>query len=462
MFTQFFVTGKMHGSHYALKLLLFSWLATIIASYETFTTDKDTVFRQIVVDDISGNIYVGGDNYLCQLSQDLRPINEVNMGPVMDNANCIPESAKINAGYCIDQASEKHSTDVIVKILVIDNHQSALIICTNVYQGSCQMRNLGDITELVKYPTSQGHWVIANKGDNASFGFIAAGPSGTNVFYVGASYAEAKSALVILPSIAIRKIDKNNDEQMFQLFKNSESENKLTLSRSRSRTAHVIYNGGFASGKFRYFSIVKPVTPGSGVYKSRLIRICQTDEGDFRNRKLISYMEATLECKKEGVNYQLLQAIALGKASSDFATQLGVVSHSDIVIGVFAQAKENKAEPQGDSAICIYTIKEIEKAFENKTQDCWEGRGFSGLSFDGQNNRPHCNKQTQSFNICNVLSNSPLELDNPITKTAAFILQDDIMLSLTVASSDSYTVTFVGTEKGYLLKVSTSFEYLIL
>ena len=375
------------------------------------------------------------------------------LGPVKDNEDCIPATAKLNSGHCLDPTAELKETDNIVKILVIDQHSSALIVCGNVYQGSCQMRNLGNIEELINYPTSEGHWVIANKGDNASFGFIAAGPSGTNVFYVGAAFAEPDSALVILPSIAIRKIDKNNAEQMFKLYKNSESEGKRTLSRSRSRNAHVIYNGGFASGRYRYFSAIKAITPGSGVYKSRLTRICQSDEGDYRNRKLISYTESQLECKKEGVNYQLLQALAIGKAGSELATRLRIISQSDIVIALFAQAKEDTAEAEGDSAICIYTIKEIELAFENKTRDCWNGKGFSGLAFDGQNNREKCNTQTKHFNPCNVLSNSPLELDNAITKTAAFILRNDVMLSLSVNSHEDYSVAFIGTKNGKLLKV---------
>ena len=380
-------------------------------------------------------------------------MHDVKLGPVKDNAECIPATAKINSGTCLDPMAKLKDTDNIVKVLVIDQHSSALIICSNVYQGSCQMRNLGNIEELINYPTSEGHWVIANKGDNASFGFIAAGPSGTNVFYVGASYAEPDSALVILPSIAIRKIDKKNAEQMFKLYKDSISEGKRTVTRSRSRNAHVIYNGGFPSGRFRYISTIKPITPGSGVYKSRLTRICQSDEGDYKNRKLISYTESHLECKKEGVNYQLLQAIAIGKAGPELATRLRIISQSDIVIALFAQAKEGTAEAQGNSAICIYTIKEIELAFENKTRDCWNGKGFSGLSFDGQNNRPKCNAQTKHFNPCNVLANSPLELDNAITKKAAFVLQDDIMLSLAVNSHKDYSVAFIGTSNGKLLKV---------
>ncbi|KAL5259585.1 hypothetical protein ACHWQZ_G009888 [Mnemiopsis leidyi] len=436
-----------------LRAVLLLWCVSLMSCYDTFAPQTRTTLRQIVVDDLSGNVYLGGDNLLCQLNPNLDLMHEVSLGPKMDNEGCIPATAKLNAGHCLSPSAELSQTNNIVKILVIDHHQSALIVCGNVYQGSCQMRNVQNIEELISWPTSQGHWVIANKGDNASYGFIAAGPSGTNVLYVGASFAEPDSALVILPSIAIRKIDKDNSEQMFKLYKNSESENKRTLYRSRSRNAHVIYNGGFASGSYRYFSTIKPTTPGSGVYKSRLTRICQSDEGDFRNRKLISYTEAQMECKKDGINYQLLQALAIGKAGSELATELKIISQSDIVIALFAQAQEGKHEPTGDSAICIYTIKEIELAFENKTRDCWNGKGFSGLSFDGQNNRPKCNAQTKAFNACNVLSNSPLELDNPITKTAAFILRDDTMLSLAVNSHDDYSVAFIGTKNGKLLKV---------
>ncbi|XP_063679501.1 plexin A3-like isoform X3 [Bolinopsis microptera] len=445
------LTGKMDETN--LRAVLLLWCVSLMSCYDTFSPQTATMLRQIVVDDVSGNVYLGADNLLCQLNPNLDLMHDVSLGPKMDNEECIPATAKLNAGHCLNPSAELSQTNNIVKILVIDQHQSALIVCGNVYQGSCQMRNLQNIEELISWPTSQGHWVIANKGDNASYGFIAAGPSGTNVLYVGASFAEPDSALVILPSIAIRKVDKTNSEQMFKLYKNSESENKRTLYRSRSRNAHVIYNGGFASGSYRYFSTIKPTTPGSGVYKSRLTRICQSDEGDFRNRKLISYTEAQMECKKDGTNFQLLQALAIGKAGSELATKLKIISQSDIVIALFAQAQEGKHEPTGDSAICIYTIKEIELAFENKTRDCWNGKGFSGLSFDGQNNRPKCNAQTKAFNQCNVLSNSPLELDNPITKTAAFILQEDTMLSLAVNSHEEYSVAFIGTKNGKLLKI---------
>lgn len=440
--------------HLNLKFILFFWLLSIINSYETFSPPKNARLRQLAVDDVSGNIYVGADNLLCQLNADLDLMYNVDLGPIDDNHACIPKTSKINAGYCLNPVAQLSPTDNVVKILVIDQQQTALIVCGNVYQGSCQMRNLQNIEELINFPTSPGHWVVANKGDNASFGFIAAGPSGTNVLYVGASFAEAESALVILPSIAIRRIDKNNSEHLFKLYKDTVSENKRTLQRSRSRTAHVIFNGGFASGSYRYFSTVKPMTPGSPLYKSRLTRICQMDEGDYRNKKLISYMEAPLECKKDGVNYPLLQAIAIGHAGSELATSLKIVSYSDIVVGLFSQAKESTEKPAGNSAVCIYTIKEIELAFENKTRDCWAGNGYSGLSFDGQNNRPKCNVQSQSFSHCNVLSNSPLELDSPIEKMAAFILEDATMLSLKVVSHDKYTVAFVGTSKGTLLKVS--------
>ena len=442
-----------------LRALLFIWSASLLtAAYETFTPGNGERLRQIAINDYNGHVFVGADNYLCQLSPDLDMLHQVRLGPVLDNEDCIPATAKLNAGHCLIPSADLRERDNIVKILLVNSEQSTVIVCGNVYQGSCQMRNSYNIEEVVGFPTSQGHWVIANKGDNASYGFIATGPSGTNVFYVGGAFAEPDSALVILPSIAIRRIDKDSTEQLFKLLKNSESENKRTLFRSRSPNAHVIYNGGFASGSYRYFSMIKPITPNSGIYKSRLTRVCQSDEGDFKNKKLISFTEAQLECKKEGVSYQLLQALTVGKASSELATKLRIISHSDIVIALFAQAQEGKAEQAtGDSAICIYTIKEIEMEFENKTRACWAGKGFSGLSFDGQNNRPRCNTQTKAFNPCNVLSNSPLELDAPITKKAAFVLRDDTMMSLTVnqpAGQDEYSVAFIGTKKGKLLKVS--------
>lgn len=88
-----------------------------------------------------------------------------------------------------------------------------------------------------------------------------------------------------------------------------------------------------------------------------------------------SYTEVTLQCNVEGRNesYKLVQDAKVAPAGSDLAAQLGIKPGKAVFVAVFSPSKGITNEPQPRSAVCVYSLEEIQTKFDENIHMCFNG-----------------------------------------------------------------------------------------
>ena len=82
----------------------------------------------------------------------------------------------------------------------------------------------------------------------------------------------------------------------------------------------------------------------------------------------------TLQCiGSDGTDYTLLQDAFVMRAGEDLALDLHIKTGEQIFIGVFATAIEHTSHASSKSAICIYSINDIEHKFTQNIHMCYNG-----------------------------------------------------------------------------------------
>lgn len=103
-------------------------------------------------------------------------------------------------------------------------------------------------------------------------------------------------------------------------------------------------------------------------YITRLTRVCQSDSA------YNTYTEVTLDCiGTDGIHYSLLQDATLIDAGEELARSMRIPVRSRLLVGVFAKALEHTSTPDRKSAVCVYTLQEIEQKFAQNIHMCYNG-----------------------------------------------------------------------------------------
>ncbi len=73
------------------------------------------------------------------------------------------------------------------------------------------------------------------------------------------------------------------------------------------------------------------------------------------------------------------------KPGSDLAADLGVTAQDDVMFAVFSAPDSSEGDipskPSRDSALCVYSLKNIRRKFMSNIQRCFSGEGARGLDF---------------------------------------------------------------------------------
>ncbi|XP_017022606.1 plexin-A2 isoform X2 [Drosophila kikkawai] len=401
----------------------------------------DTQLNHLLVDTITGRVFVGGVNRLYQLSPDLELSETVKTGPQNDSVECSILDCPLNA--------VRSPTDNYNKVLLIDRATSRLIACGSLFQGTCTVRNLQNVS-IVEHEVPDA--VVANDANSSTVAFIAPGPPQhpvTNVMYVGVTYTNNSPYRSEIPAVASRSLEKT---KMFQIASSAVTTGTRTFINSYARETYFVnYVYGFSSERFSYFlttQLKHSHHSSPKEYITKLVRICQEDSNYY------SYTEIPVECISEaqgGTKFNLVQAGFLGKPSSDLAQSLGISIQDDVLFAVFSKGDGNT--PTNNSALCIYSLKSIRRKFMQNIKSCFNGSGMRGLDFISPSMPCVLTKlQTIGEDFCGLDVNSPLGGENPITSVPVAMFNTRLT-SVAATSTSGYTVVFVGTALGYLKKV---------
>lgn len=340
---------------------------TIIKSFVDDTVEK---FNHLVVDKNTGRVFIGAVNKLYQLSPDLDLVMSEVTGPKDDSSECSVVDCP--------PAIVKKPTDNVNKALVIDYTTSRLIVCGSLFQGTCSVRNLHNISDVFQHVKEA---VVANNRTASTVAFIAPGPPSppvTQVMYVGVTYTGNSPYRSEVPAVSSRSLDPN---KMFMIAETAVTTGTRMFVNSLARERyHINYVYGFSSGGFSYFLTTQMRYTQPTPFISKLVRVCHDDENYY------SYTEIPIECiSEQGKTFNLVQAAYVGKPGSDLASDLGITAQDDVLFAVFAETDlsegETSSKPAPSSALCVYTLKGIRRKFMQNIKTCFEGKANRGLDF---------------------------------------------------------------------------------
>lgn len=353
----------MYYKKLLMKLLLLLLVFRFSHSFNQITFD--TKLNHLAVDEITGRVYVGGINRLYQLSPDLQLHQTEITGPQNDSNDC-------TVSECPAQIT-KNLKDNINKVLLIDRTTSRLISCGSLFQGTCTVRSLQNVS-IIEQDVQDA--IVANDEHSSTVAFIAPGPPNppiTNVLYIGVTYTHNSLYRSEIPAVASRSLEKG---RMFQLASSAVTTGTRIFINSFARESYKVnYVYGFSSESFSYFLTTQmkhnhPTT--SREYISKLVRICHEDSNYY------SYTEIPVDCISGGTKYNLVQAAFLGKPGQDLAENLSITEQDHVLYAVFS-------EGSGKTALCVYSLKSIRRKFMQNIKACFNGSGPRGLDFISPN-----------------------------------------------------------------------------
>lgn len=457
------------------------------ASWEDPDFDNNTLLH-LTIDEQSGQkrVYIGAVNKIYQLSSDLKLEAQAIMGPAPDDyecpvtRNCPNIERKLmdyyNKALVIYTPSSINSPTTMTATFPNSNYNrmssssftpflstspqqqqqqqqtSMLISCGTLYQGSCALHNLDNITN---YDIPANESVVANSPTASSVAFIAPGPYRyAPALYVGASYTGLGPYNTEVPAVSSRSLQ---PESIFNFVSsNVASGTRLTVNSLSKHHFPITYIYGFSSKNFSYFvTVQKKSATSPKPFITKLVRVCQKDVNYH------SYVEVPLDCRvllpnDSYIDYNLAQAAYVGYPGLNLAQSLDISTNDEVLYVAFAKSKNKRDiynEPSQESALCIYSLPSIRRIFTQNIRSCFNGNGQQGLDFIS-NTQPCAVTSVQiSDDFCGSDANNLISGSIPI-ETSPVIEYKNVYLTAVAASPTSdFTVAYLGTSNGQLRRL---------
>uniref|UniRef100_A0A3B5M506 Plexin A2 n=1 Tax=Xiphophorus couchianus TaxID=32473 RepID=A0A3B5M506_9TELE len=443
----------------SVATLLFFWLLAVSATdgqtFNSFHPERrDWVFNHLTVHQATGALYVGAVNRVYKLSGNLTLLVSHDTGPKDDNKACYPP-------LIVQPCSEPLvPTNNVNKLLLIDYSQNRLLACGSLYQGVCKLLRLDDLFILVEPSHKKEHYLSSVNQTGTMYGVIVPSQGQDATLFIGTAVDGKQD---YFPTLSSRKLPRDPESSAmldYELHTDFVSSLIKIPSDTLALVSHfdIYYVYGFASGSFVYFLTVQPETPENSMsssgsnsdlfYTSRIVRLCKDD------RKFHSYVSLPIGCVKNGIEYRLLQAAYLGKPGRILAASLNLSVQDDVLFTVFSKGQKQFHRPPDDSALCVFTIRDINARIKERLQSCYQGEGNLELNWllgkDVQ-----CTKAPVPIDdsFCGLDINQPLGGSQLVTGHTLYTETRDRMTSVTSYVYNGYCVAFVGTRSGRLKKI---------
>ncbi|XP_041080613.1 plexin-A1-like isoform X2 [Polyodon spathula] len=439
---------------YLWSLLILGVIASAVAEgtpsvFKTFFT-QDWGLTHLVIHNKTGEVYIGAVNRIHKLSDNLTLLRTHMTGPVDDNEKCYPPPSVQSCPHGLVV------TNNVNKLLLVDYTQNRIIACGSASQGICQFLRLDDLFKLGEPHHRKEHYLSSVNESGTMSGVIISGPNELKLF-IGTPI-DGKSEY--FPTLSSRKLKVNEeDAEMFSFVYQDEfvsSQLKIpsdTLSKFPAFDIYYIYS--FSSEQFVYYltlqldtQLTSPDASGEQFFTSKIVRLCVDDP------KFYSYVEFPIGCKKDGVEYFLIQDAYLSKPGKHLARSLGISEKEDILFTVFSQGQKNRAKPPKESAMCLFTLRKIKEKIKERIQSCYRGEGKLSLPWLLNKELACINSPLQiDDNFCGQDFNQPLGGTSTIEGIPLFIDKEDGMTSVAAYDYRGNTVAFAGTRSGKMKKI---------
>nr|XP_040232353.2 plexin-B [Anopheles coluzzii] len=418
-------------------------LDDIIARYSL--PNGTSRFTHLTYDPTRRLFYAGATNRVLQLNENLTLLREAITGPKLDSAQC-------HAAGCPPDVLDSVETDNVNKVLLYNRDGDTLIACGSVHQGACDIYYLSG-----RFPESSKPIEVAlaaNDERSSTYAFI--GPSRyqswkrEDIMYVGTTFTNVGDYRHDVPAISSRRLD----DLTYAEFSIQQSNINIDVKYRDHFLVNYVY--GFNSTEYAYFVLVqkKSHLADEAGYVTRLARICVNDPN------YDSYTEVTITCMVNGTDYNILRDAKLAQAGQKLSNDMGIKREDYLLVAVFSPSKEITDEPQNRSAICMYSLKDIEEVFNENIHSCFNGTikdrnlGYiSGTINDGK--CPVAGSLGNIFSFCHV--GLKISGVTPVIASARFAFGEGVSLtSIAVTSIGPHTLAFVGSNDGWIRKVLLS------
>ncbi|KAM4799887.1 plexin-D1 [Urocitellus parryii] len=442
-----------------------------------------TPTNNFALDGAAGTVYLAAVNRLYQLSgANLSLEAEAAVGPVADSPLCHAPQ--------LPQASCEHPrrlTDNYNKILQLDPGQGLVVVCGSIYQGFCQLRRRGNISAVaVPFPPAAPPAepvtvfpsmlnVAANHPNASTVGLVlppAAGAGGSRLL-VGATYTGYGSAYFPrnrsledhrfenTPEIAIRSLDARGDlAKLFTFDLNPSDDNILKIKQGAKEQHKLGFVRAFlhpaepppAAPSYAYLALNSEARAGDKESQARslLARICLPRGAGGDAKKLTeSYIQLGLQC-------------AGGAGRGDLYSRLvSVFPARDWLFAVFERPQGTPAARAAPAALCAFRFADVQAAIRAARTACFVEPApdvVAVLDSVVQGTGPACERkrniqlQPEQLDCGAAHLQHPLSILQPLKSSPVFRAPG--LTSVAVASANNYTVVFLGTVNGRLLKVN--------
>ncbi|MEQ2279768.1 Plexin-A1 [Ameca splendens] len=378
------------SSHLNPPLVIFPLLFLLLSLPKTSTSTTPSAssflsfsppeggLTHLVVHNKTGEVYLGAVNWIYKLSSNLTKLRSHVTGPVTDNPRCYPPPGVQSCPHELVQTSN------VNKLLLLDAAHNRLIACGSTSQGICQFLRLDDLFKLGEPHHRKEHYLssVAEAGTMSGVVITPDIFGGGGKLFVGTPI-DGKSEY--FPTLSSRKLMSNEENaDMFSFVYQDEfvsSQLKIpsdTLSKFPAFDIYYIY--GFNSEQFVYYltlqldtQLTSPDASSEQFFTSKIVRLCVDDP------KFYSYVEFPIGCTKDGVEYRLVQDAYLARPGTRLARSLGIREHEEVLFTVFAQGQKNRAKPPKESALCLFTMRQIKEKIKERIQSCYKGEGKLSL-----------------------------------------------------------------------------------
>ena len=325
-------------------------------------------FSNLAIDVGTGKLYTGALNHLIQLDENLTSLMDITTGPVSDDPTCYRSIGQDPCSNLYGNRISLKPTDNYNKVLLVDSKHQQLVVCGNVYQGSCETRDLQNLTAVLRYV---GTLVASNSPSYSTVAFTGPGPDGDDVLYVG-NYIPGNNDPQWKPfnvdGVSSRNLTVNKFQLSYKYTDNTFMYGTFAyLTSSAALVFNVTYVAGFSIQGFSYFLTQQPASynpgpppPVSPQIISKIVQVCQND------KNYDSYVEMPIQCKSNGVDYNLVQAATFVHPGSNLASALNMSMDDYVLLAVFATTSSS----QTSSALCMFKLGDIRDKFTQNINAC--------------------------------------------------------------------------------------------
>nr|XP_008103746.1 PREDICTED: plexin-B1 isoform X1 [Anolis carolinensis] len=433
----------------AFLLSALCFLGTIIPpglQYASFSYNA-TKFLHLVMDPDSGTLYLGATNFLFQLTPDLTMEEAVSTGPFYDSKDCLPP-------VTMENCPPAQKTDNYNKLLLVNPLEKELIVCGSVWQGICEKRRLGSIKNVLFQPQTPGdtQYVAANDPNISTVGLVGYSKDNVPLLFVGRGYT-SRGVGGSIPPITTRNLRAHPGEipglDSHPIFSYEETA-KLAVGRLSEYNHHFIQS--FTHGSSVYFLFYRrDLKSHSREYRTYISKICLDDSHYY------SYVELPLLCRSKDKTYSLLQAAYVAQPGEEGGNGS---AQGDVLFAAFSAWQASSGKLSEESALCIYTMDEVDRLTTQTRDLCYtkdgkseEGVEVAYIEYDVNSICVQLSADTLDAYPCGSdHTPSPMASRLPLEATPILEKPDSRLTAVAVSIEDGHTVIFLGDSKGQLHK----------